>query len=312
MNDPSISPFLTRPLVLINARSGTALRLSPEECCRRVRERFGAHGLDTEVRCLEPEELESELQGISTSPPSALIIGGGDGTAVAGAVAARDVGIPFGILPLGTFNHAARDLQMPLELGEAIDALVGGKVHEIDLGVVNGRPFLCVCVLGFYPELENQDEASRGSPWWMKAYHYLLVTWRSFSTYPRLAYTIKADGEILRVRSRSIAVSNNTYLDKAGVMPEKSSLDGRLLGVYASTHRTLREVAGASLAFLSGNLEKDPDMHALRAGNVEIACGRRRVSVMVDGEVVKETTPLRFSIEPRAVQAIVPAEFKTS
>jgi diacylglycerol kinase family enzyme len=256
--------------------------------------------------------LEAELRGVPTDPPSALIIGGGDGTAVAGAVAARDVGIPLGILPLGTFNHAARDLRMPLDPGEAIDALVGGKVREIDLGVVNGRPFLCVCVLGFYPERANPDGANRAAPWWMKACHYLVLTWRSFSTYPRLAYTIKADGEVLRVRSRSIAVSNNTYLDKAGVMPEKSGLDGRMLGVYVSTHRTLRAVAGASLAFLSGNLEKDPDMHRLRARNVEISCGHRRVAVMVDGEVVNEATPLRFSIEPGAVQAIVPAEFKMS
>jgi diacylglycerol kinase family enzyme len=312
MTETPISRFLARPLVLINRRSGTAMRLSPEECCRQVRERFESHGVNAELRCVDPGELQAVLRQISTDPPSALIIGGGDGTVVTGAVAARDAGIPLGVLPLGTFNHAARDLQMPLELDEAIDAIVGGDVREIDLAAVNGRPFLCVCILGFYPEQGNPGEENRGSPWWVKSYLYLRATWRSFATYPRLAFTIRADAEILRVRSRFIAVSNNSYLDMAGVMPRKSSLDGGSLAVYASTHRTLGEVAGASLAFLSGRMEGDSDMHAMQARRVEIACARRRVAVMVDGEVVKEATPLRFSIEHRAFKAIVPAEFKTS
>ncbi len=58
---------------------------------------------------------------------------GGDGTlsAVAGAIveiaSEKNIEIKFGLLPIGTFNHFAKDAGIPLILMDAIEALVKGQ-----------------------------------------------------------------------------------------------------------------------------------------------------------------------------------------
>ena len=68
-----------------------------------------------------------------------VIAGGGDGTvsAVASRLAITDVAL--GVLPLGTLNHFAKDLGIPLELDAAIDVVAHGREVRVDVGEVNGH-----------------------------------------------------------------------------------------------------------------------------------------------------------------------------
>lgn len=298
--------FLQRPAVVINRRSGTAVRLSSEKCAGLVREMFERYGAAVEMREVEPDELGDALKEASKREPSALIVGGGDGTVLAGAEVAREKGIPLGILPLGTFNHAARDLNLPLELEDSIEAIASGHIEEIDMGIVNGKQFLCVCVLGFYSEYARKGDAVRSARWWTKLFRRMMASLSSFSSYPLLDLNLKMGSEEKQVRSRFVAVSNNPYSGTKGVMLQKEAMDTGQLGIYISTHRSLERVAGTSFAFLSGNLEEDPDILTYQAEKVEISCGMKTLKILLDGEVVKESTPLRFSIEHKAIEVIVP------
>ncbi|HEV8194153.1 MAG TPA: diacylglycerol kinase family protein [Ktedonobacterales bacterium] len=67
---------------------------------------------------------------------TAVVAAGGDGTI--GAAAAHVIGtsLPLGILPLGTSNDIARSLGVPLDLEQAVEAIVGGAASEVDIGMV--------------------------------------------------------------------------------------------------------------------------------------------------------------------------------
>jgi hypothetical protein len=58
------------------------------------------------------------------------------------ASAILGTGKKFGVLPLGTLNHFAKDAKIPLDLESAVRVLVLGNAAEIDVGVVNERIFL--------------------------------------------------------------------------------------------------------------------------------------------------------------------------
>src|SRR5439155_15163527 len=97
-----------------------------------------------------------------------LVAGGGDGTvnALAGAVVGRDV--RFGVLPLGTLNHFAKDLGIPLDLAAAVDVVLDGRVQSVDVGEVNGRVFINNTSIGVYPrivELRNRHRGSGMAKW---------------------------------------------------------------------------------------------------------------------------------------------------
>ena len=81
--------------------------------------------------------------------------------------------IALGVLPLGTLNHFAKDLGLPVEWKEAIAALTGGHRRSVDVGEVNGRMFLNNSGLGVYPivvadRVGQQKRLGRGK-------------WRAFS-----------------------------------------------------------------------------------------------------------------------------------
>src|SRR5205085_3689399 len=84
--------------------------------------------------------------------------GGGDGTQ--SAIASRLAGtqLVHGVLPLGTLNHFAKDLGIPLQLDEAVRTLAEGRVLEVDVGEVNGRVFINNSSLGLYPEIVRERE----------------------------------------------------------------------------------------------------------------------------------------------------------
>lgn len=295
-----------KPVVLINRQAGSLANGSGDDRIAEIRERFAAHGIDADLRTVAPESLPRKMEKIETSPPSILVVGGGDGTVEAGAKAASGSGTPLGILPLGTFNHAARNLRVPLRPKEAVDALVSGEERQIDLATVNHRPYLCVCVLGFYPEKIYTDD-DRGQPWWAKIPNYLGRILSVAPDYEHLDLTLQTGSRQRTISTGLLAVANNPYRDAPGLTPEKDELDSGVLGVYISTHRTRRRMAEAGMAFLAGNLEEDPDLHIEIVPGLTITCGRKKsLWILVDGERFEESLPLEFSIVPRSLRVILP------
>src|SRR5204863_2043415 len=58
----------------------------------------------------------------------AIVVGGGDGSVRAAASVLAGADLPLGILPLGTLNHFARDLGLPLDLETALRVVAAGRV----------------------------------------------------------------------------------------------------------------------------------------------------------------------------------------
>src|SRR4051812_41607603 len=114
-----------RALVLLNADAGTLGRLGKgPETIARVREAIEHAGMEGEVRAVAPAQLAEEARAAAGSDKfDAIIPGGGDGTVntVASAIAGSNKAL--GVLPLGTLNHFARMLGMPLTLDAAVAAL---------------------------------------------------------------------------------------------------------------------------------------------------------------------------------------------
>src|SRR5690349_9627953 len=102
--------------VLINAAAG-----GPAEGgeANRLHDLFVQQGIDANVHLVRGESIDDAVRDAFSHEPDAIVVGGGDGTI--NAVAARLVGtgMPLGVLPLGTYNHFAKDLHVPLDLSEA-------------------------------------------------------------------------------------------------------------------------------------------------------------------------------------------------
>ncbi len=85
-----------------------------------------------------------------------IVAVGGDGTVneVADGLAGRNV--PMGIIPVGSGNGLAHDLKIPTNIKKAVDIIVNGTSHNIDLWQINDKLFLCAAGLGFDAAVAHQ------------------------------------------------------------------------------------------------------------------------------------------------------------
>src|SRR5687768_8334194 len=153
-------------LVLLNEHAGTLAGLKPAEAQERISRGFADAGAEAEVRFVDPRQLQSHAREALHTDVDVIMAGGGDGTINTIANAVADSRKAFGVLPLGTLNHFAKELQIPLDLDDAIKALAKGKVIEIPIAEVNGLAFLNFSAIGMHP----QAVAERDRSWIAKVF----------------------------------------------------------------------------------------------------------------------------------------------
>src|SRR4051812_42780155 len=103
-------------IVIVNAGAGN--RAANTESPRgEIARLFAAAGSD--ARVVEPDastDVSALAREAAKSSDDTIVAAGGDGTISSVAKEIADTGKTLGVLPIGTLNHFAKDLQIPLDL----------------------------------------------------------------------------------------------------------------------------------------------------------------------------------------------------
>ena len=116
-----------------------------------------------EARIVEVEEGPDLPAALHRAAADTRVLGvaGGDGSINAAAAAAHRAGIPLLVIPAGTLNHLARDLGLS-SAEDAVTALRDGHAVAVDLGTIDGHPFLNTASVGGYTDLVDARERLEG------------------------------------------------------------------------------------------------------------------------------------------------------
>jgi len=291
--------------VIVNATAGKGYDEAQIEAIAAAFEKAGAA---VEVM---PARKGAELPKLAERAVKAghpiVVGGGGDGTinAVAGAVAGSQSAL--GVLPLGTLNHFAKDLKIPLDLEAAARTVVENFQVQVDVAEVNGRIFLNNSSLGLYPELvrlrENQQRRLGRSKWHALFWATLAVLRR----HPMLDVRLALDDEAKARRTPLVFVGNNEYLVEGLNAGSRERLDAGKLSIYLTRRHGRRGLLGLAARALVGTLHDARDFEALSAESLTVATRHKALPVSTDGEVTLMTMPLEYRIRARALRVIVPA-----
>ena len=230
-----------------------------------------------------------------------VVLGGGDGTMNAGAAALVATGLPLGILPLGTANDLARTLDLPQDVAEAARVIARGKSRKIDLGRVNDQFFFNVASLGLSAELTRQLTRERKRRWGRLG--YAVATASVLSRARRFSAAIRADGEVVRVKTVQISVGNGHYYGAGLSVEEMASIDDGMLDVYSLEFPPWK-LALVYPAFRRGMQKRWRDVRTFSCSSVEIRT-KRPQPINTDGELTT-ATPGHFSVLRSAVTVYVP------
>jgi diacylglycerol kinase family enzyme len=294
--------------VIINAAAGVGSE--DDGRARAVESAFDACGVAAHVSVARGGEEVTELaRRALTNGARAVVAGGGDGTvgSVAGALVGTDR--PFGVLPLGTLNHFAKDLRIPLTLAEAARNVCEGQAVPVDVGEVNGHIFVNNSSLGLYPRIVRRREKLQereGSGKWSA---FLRASLAVLRRYPFMHVRLDADGHEIARKTPFIFVGNNEYQVENLQMGARSCLDAGRLSLYVA-HRTGRlGLLRLALSALLGRLRQEEDFDSLCAREIWVETRRpKRLPVATDGEVLLLSTPLHYRIRPGALKVIVPKD----
>jgi YegS/Rv2252/BmrU family lipid kinase len=235
-----------------------------------------------------------------------FIAAGGDGTVhhvVQGLVHTEDASL--GVLPIGTYNHFARDLGIPLDWKQALEVALAGEERQIDVGRVNDRFFVNNVSLGLYPDLvAKREERGRDYPRWKARLYAFYVTLRR---YRHVTLAVESDAQQQLLETHVFIVSNNSYdLESAGLEAQRPTLEEGHLSVYWLPHLSRWNLAKFVGRYLAGRLKQVPGFRFYRTRRLRVQSARREIRVGVDGEVFRISTPLVITALPGSLTVRVP------
>lgn len=290
--------------VILNASAGSGC---DDDSARSFTEKFAAHGLSATVTLARSgaELVAAARQAVKDGVPM-VAAGGGDGTQ--NAVASELIGSDavFGVLPMGTLNHFAKDLGIPLAIDDAIATIAAGHSTQVDTAEVNGHSFLNNSSLGLYPDTVRHRELQQSrlgrSKW--PAFFWAALT--SFKRYPFLNLQLTTDKISYRQRTPFIFIGNNDYIMEGFNIGARRSLQGGRLSLYFA-HRTGRlGLLVLAMRAVFGRLRQAKDFEMLSATTLTIESRHRQLRVATDGEVNLMDTPLVYRIRPASLKVFVP------
>jgi diacylglycerol kinase family enzyme len=299
-----------RVVVILNAKGG-GVAGHDAETRDRIERAFVAHGIDAEVILASGRSMAHiarEQVGLGAGAPFSVVAGGGDGTVRTVAQELTGSAIALGVLPLGTLNHFARDLGLPLDIPGAVSVIAGGITAAIDAAEVNGRIFVNNSSIGLYPTMVRARERllrhSRRKKWLAMALALLHVLRRPVAR--RL--TIEAADFVTPYRTPFAFIGNNVYDTTRPAFGRRATLSGGELCLFVAKPRGPLGLVGMLLRAALGRLDQTADFEQHRVETVTIHSRHRRLTLALDGEICRLRTPLRYHIRPAALRVLVPPD----
>jgi diacylglycerol kinase family enzyme len=207
----------------------------------------------------------------------------------------------LGVVPIGSVNHLARDLGIPLEWRAALDIAVTGDIRQIDVGRVNGRYFLNSLMLGLYPTISAYREHFRSTHSKWRA--YLRAMRFALRQFPHVTLVVELEGRVETVRTQMFVIAVNAYdLEAGGIVSPKTTFNDGRLSIYSLAFMSRTQFIRAAAKYFRGKIMDVPGFHRVRTAQLRIDAGRRRtMRVSVDGELLDLETPLQIASVPASL-----------
>lgn len=299
-----------RVVALMNAGAGAFTQTLAAEVEHALADAFARLGVVADIRFVDGEGLqdaaERALAQARRGETDALIVGGGDGTVRTLASVLAGTGVPLGVIPLGTLNHFAKDLGIPLAVADAAATIAAGRTRIVDLAEVNGEAFINNSSIGIYPYMVIDRERRMAQHKLAKWMAMVPAFFRMFRHFPRRRLRISAEDFARPYRTPCLFVGNNEYGIELFTFGRRQRLDTGKLWFYVVKPRSPWEFFLMVCRLCFGHLDQVRDLDTFQLMEAEISAKTSRLPVALDGEVKIMHTPLHYRSRPGALRVIVP------
>lgn len=237
-------------------------------------------------------DVKELSQTIGKINPCRIICAGGDGTIKLVAEALRSRKIPLGIIPAGSANGLATNLDLPENINDQIKTALGDEVNAIDIIMIDDEVCLHMSDFGLNAELIRNYQRStvRGKIGYLLQSIPTLVE----SEYP-FQFVIEANGKILKTEGILVAIANARSYGTGATVNPKGKIDDGKFEILIFKNFDVIEI----LKTLRNEVELDPEfMETIQTTEARISC-TKPVAFQIDGEYLGERQNVNIKIKAR-------------
>ena len=270
------------------------------ECA--IREFFKGQIHVTEFYLMKGKDDKISIQHhINTIKPDRVIAVGGDGTLKMLADLIKETQLILGIIPAGSANGMARELNIPLKVEEALKVIIEGKSRKIDAIKINEEE-LCLHIsdIGLNAMLVKYFEHSKKRGMWGYGKAIFKALWEKQKMY----VTIKTDEGIYKRKAYMVALANaRKYGTGANINPDGDIKDGKFEVVVVRRLHVL-EILKAIFTDKSFHPQR---IEVFQTRNLEMTT-KRKAYFQVDGEYLGKISTIKARILPQILNVMLPEE----
>ena len=289
--------------VIINPVSGTGGKQSIPE---KIASAFDPQKYDVIIRFTGYAGHATEITKNAVKEDYKYVIAaGGDGTVNEIAKALVNTPCVLGIIPLGSGNGLARDLNISMSIDKSIETISKGVKRSIDYGVANEHIFFCTCGVGFDAFVSEKfaDEKMRGPIGYVKNILESVIDFKSEN------YELEYDGKTIKEEAFVVTCANaSQYGNEAYIAPGADMEDGKMNVSLIKPINAL-EMPQTTIQLFTKNLHKNNKVIQILTS--ELLIRRSRSGAMhIDGESVDAGKEINVKIVHKGLYVLAPKKKK--
>lgn len=262
---------------------------------------FKRRKAEHEIFTLPDKCDEKELQSVIRQAAADRIIAvGGDGTLklVASCMLELKLKTPLGILPAGSANGMAKEMDIPVDVDVALKLALNGKVRDIHVVKVNGEICIHLSDIGFNAYLVKKfDELpDRGMKTYAKA------AWHAFWNHRKMEVSFKVGDQQIRSKAAMVVIANATKYGTGFLINPDGKLDDKLFEIILIKEYAVLEILKIWLSKLPWNPKK---IEAYQVDELQIKT-RHKAHFQIDGEYRGKVDTVTAKLLPSALSMIMP------
>lgn len=274
-------------LLVVNPIAGD---IDKKEIVAKVKEQLQYHNINFHLYSTTGENDKEKIKSaISEHDIERVLVAGGDGTINLVADTVKDLNIILGIIPAGSANGLALNLETPNDLDNQIKIALGDNIKNLDLLCLNDIICLHISDLGINAELiQNYEQSSlRGKM------GYLIQTIPTLiqSKFP-FKFLIETDNYSKEEEAILVGIANMKKYGTGAIVNPNGIPDDGIFEILIFKKLDIPEI----LKTLSNEADLDPDfVQIIPAKKARITC-KNPVSFQIDGEYIGKETSVEIKI----------------
>lgn len=254
---------------------------------------------DFEIYKLTKNCSLTKIKGvIQQSMADRVIAVGGDGTLKLVAECVLETNMPIGIIPAGSANGMARELNIPSRIEEALDIAINAPAKKIHAVIVNGELCIHLADIGFNAYLVKKFDAlpQRGMLAYAKA------AWTALWNHYKMEVEFKIKDKTIHSKAAMVVIANATMYGTGVKINPDGQLDDDFFEVILVKEYSFMEI----LKLKFTNLPFNPkNIESFQTTNLSIKT-RHKAHFQVDGEYIGKLNNIKAHIVKDAIHIIAP------